>query len=973
MVEPGASRSSTIFFVFNPEPRSAQVNLSQGNFVEIVIVAQNRSGRPVRVQAILDPIPGQPAMELEPLPIEVWERWLEILETAPELDFEDAGEHRFRVRVSLPADARLGSYQFRLILSGVENPDEQIAVSDPITFTVVGPQMDIRPFVIGAAVILVLVILGIIAAALLIRPRPSLQITLEPPPSAVQGEPAQYNLRVTNLRAEPAKNVMVDYGLPDSVAAASAFVPGETLRHCDTLNRRIRCDLGSLAEEECIQITFMAIPGPAATTITNTQSFTVSAQLGQFTSQNPVRLAGARARTPVSPAPGPYAIALLPTTSTPLVEEDFAYQVLAWSTVTATQQLSFTFSLPAGMRYIDPMPTQCDPRRSDYFNVDCHAALPFASSNAGISRFDLRARATTASAAPARLTAVTNLAPDPDKALQRSAATQVVNTALFFDGVDDWAQLGYNQAPKSFTLEMWVHPYSSDDGQSFAGLHREEPDEVRNLFLVGYWFGSLQVNVNGEPHNLDAPKRIDRFHLAVVVEAIDGNRSKVTVYINGVEQEWEEPEPSEVCDRCKIFNTVMPGGQNPLPWVLGQDWDLGSQGKKPSDFFHGTIAEVRIWDVARTKDQILSTFQERPRGDEKNLVAYYRLEPVDLESDALVSRVASASPGKRIEATWVEAEPLYGTALRFNGLNDALPVPGLQLADFKPDADGQVEVTLAGWVLVDAIPSQQEWILGSAVPTGGTLTLASGAGPQTGLLNAPAAADQAALVSAQSELLVAQQAAQALGLDAQQAASDRYNARQRLIYALALLNTNQRIQQDPGLAQASQMIEPTPTENLQVTVAELGPLAAITTTQDIPGYAVALQGNIARITELNAELQAATAALQQEPTPAPSSPPSSPAGAVAPQAQAEALFKALMQEARNDLLDQVNSVSQGILTPQEEASPNPGLILESRQAEYGDVIAPQAEQVLGNLENLINRPPIQPKICNPPPTSWKGL
>ena len=45
MAEPIANESSKISFVISPEPCQAQVDLSQGNFVDIVIVAQNHSGR----------------------------------------------------------------------------------------------------------------------------------------------------------------------------------------------------------------------------------------------------------------------------------------------------------------------------------------------------------------------------------------------------------------------------------------------------------------------------------------------------------------------------------------------------------------------------------------------------------------------------------------------------------------------------------------------------------------------------------------------------------------------------------------------------------------------------------------------------------------------------------------------------------------------------------------------------------------
>jgi uncharacterized repeat protein (TIGR01451 family) len=785
MADQSANKTPEITFIFNPEPRYAQVDLSQGTYVEIVIVAQNRSGRPVRVQPILDPMWNQSAYGSEPLPTNIWAAWMSLQDTSPELDFEANGVHSFIVRINLPLDAQLGQYQFRLILSGVQNPDDEFAASDPITFTVTGPPRDLRPLAIGASALLVVVILGIIAFFLLVRPRPSLEITLKPPPYAIQGEPATYTLSITNQGSKPAANVMVDYTLPDGVVGAAAYVPGETLRHCDALDleRRVRCDLDTLEVENTAQVDFLVIPGPASETITNTLAFTVSAQLDQALSVFPVEPPASKKNTAVNPASSPFAIALLPSTITPLSGEKFDFQVLAWSTVTTTQTLTFTLTLPPGIHFIENLDREkYSLTQPDYFTMSGKLPLPFAGSVADITHLKLPAQADLPVTAPARLEAISNLS--PDQALTRTAAIDVVETALYFDGRDDWVQLGYNQAPKEFTIEMWVHPYSGDDGQSFAGLHRQEPDGVSNLFLVGYWFGGLHINVNGISHNLDFPKDTSRYHLAVVVKQYDQGKSTVTVYKNGVEQAWSEPEPEGICDRCKIFDSTMPGGENSLLWVLGQEWDLGSQGKKASDFFHGTLGEVRIWDTARTKEEINATYQVRPRGDEPHLVAYYRLEPVDPDSEMLPSRAASASPGQRMGGvTWVEAEPRYGTALQFNGLNQSLAAPGLELASFKATPTGEVELTLAARIMVAEIPSQQEWILGSTVPSGSTILEESTASPQAGVIP-----PQQALVSAENEVLSALQAAQEINLDITGVISASRSAREALFASLVPLS-----------------------------------------------------------------------------------------------------------------------------------------------------------------------------------------
>ncbi len=951
-------------FILIPEPRQAQVNLSQGNFVDITITAQNRSGRPVRVQAITAPLGMTSAIEIEPLPVEIWENWLQIRSDQPEWEFAANGVRQYTVRISLPSDARQGVYRFRLMISGVENPDEEFAESDPITFTVVGPEVNIQPFVISAAVILALIILGVIAAALLIRPRPSLKTELQAPPGAVQGQPAAYTLKIQNTGQQPAENVTADYRLPDSVAAANAFVRGETVRHCDASARLIHCDLGVLAANGQVEVSFQAIPGPKAQSLSNTRVMTVTAQMSGATSVMPVKPVNTQQSTPVSAAPGPFVVALNASTLTPVFEEDYTYQVLAWSAITTSQQMSFTFRLPVGMRYVNPLPAQCSHVREDYFTLECATPLSPAARNEDITTINLRASATAAGAASASLQAETNLSRVGGQPAARTLQTQVVNTALFFDGVQAWAQLGYSKAPKTFTVEMWVHPYSSDDGQSFIGLHREEPEAVRNLFLAGYWSGSLQVNVNGEYHNLETPKRTDRYHLAVVVQAINPNQSKVTVYVNGVEQDWQEPEDPSVCDRCKIFDSVMPGGDNPLPWVIGQDWDMGSQGKKTSDFLHGTLAEVQIWEAARSKDQIQESFQVRPQGNEPGLAAYYRLEPLTPDSDTLVSRVASAPAGKSMGAKWTEAEPLYGTALRFNGISDSLAVPGLQLQNMQADANGQVEVTMAGWMMVDAIPSQQEWVLGSTVPTVGTLGLAAGASPETIAFETPSATDQAELAASRSELLAAQQAAIDLGVDTTQISASRYNARQRLILALYYLVNDSTATASPDIAAITNLLKfPVTLQSVEATTAELGSLSkAAGVTQDISTTVSALQTNLAHINQYTLELnslgspQAGAAATTAVAAP----------GATAPLTSAEqgaALLKSLLENAQKELKKLDDAANSGSLSPAEVNSPNAGTIAPARLDEYRQTIAPISSQIQSLLTVLLaNQAPNQPDL-----------
>jgi len=93
-----------------------------------------------------------------------------------------------------------------------------------------------------------------------------------------------------------------------------------------------------------------------------------------------------------------------------------------------------------------------------------------------------------------------------------------------------------------------------------------------------------------------------------------------------------------------------------------------------TDFFKGSIAEVRIWNTVRSSEEIQRNLSRRLQGDEPNLVGYWRFEEGD--GDRIYNLVrqnttASAGFGKAFNANWVNASqfptPPLPFSLEFNG------------------------------------------------------------------------------------------------------------------------------------------------------------------------------------------------------------------------------------------------------------------------------------------------------------------
>jgi len=179
------------------------------------------------------------------------------------------------------------------------------------------------------------------------------------------------------------------------------------------------------------------------------------------------------------------------------------------------------------------------------------------------------------------------------------------NPALRLDGKDDWVELTDFVVPEIFTVEMWINPNSTRDGQCFIGKHTIDGG---NIFLVGYWSGALHVRIRSDTHQ-EGDKITGFHHLAVVVEKATSSSSDVTVYRNG-DLLWQKTLADTIGD---------PTGK---PWVLGQDWD----GESLSDFFNGIVDEIRVWDAARTQEQIQATMDTKLTGSEPGLIGYWNFD-----------------------------------------------------------------------------------------------------------------------------------------------------------------------------------------------------------------------------------------------------------------------------------------------------------------------------------------------------------
>ncbi|HLL00799.1 MAG TPA: LamG domain-containing protein [Myxococcaceae bacterium] len=177
---------------------------------------------------------------------------------------------------------------------------------------------------------------------------------------------------------------------------------------------------------------------------------------------------------------------------------------------------------------------------------------------------------------------------------------------LTFDGTRSFVDLG--EAPAlsftgTVTMEAWIRPRSIDGLRNILahGYTANPPGELllrisNGQYQAGSWNGSNFV-VSAPIPREDIGSWV---HLAGVY---DGTSWRL--YRNGQEL------------------ASLPSTVGVLP--VSEAWSIGARGGVQERYFHGDIAQVNLWRVPRTPEQIREDMQRAPKGDEQGLAGSWSL------------------------------------------------------------------------------------------------------------------------------------------------------------------------------------------------------------------------------------------------------------------------------------------------------------------------------------------------------------
>jgi len=211
-------------------------------------------------------------------------------------------------------------------------------------------------------------------------------------------------------------------------------------------------------------------------------------------------------------------------------------------------------------------------------------------------------------------------------------------SVLSFNGTDAKIDVPYNQLlnPESFTIEAWAKVTGGRNYRSVV-TSRNDPPLAGYIFYVSssnaweFWLGS------GEKWNVVGGPTVEPNVWTHLAGSYDRSSQTMRFYINSKEVGF-------------------------LTWVDFQANDIrplrigaGATEEEGKHWFAGEIAEVRLWDGARSSEAIASLMSRRLTGSETDLLAYWPMdEGVELTIlDETENNNHGAISGN---AVWVESD-----------------------------------------------------------------------------------------------------------------------------------------------------------------------------------------------------------------------------------------------------------------------------------------------------------------------------
>jgi gliding motility-associated-like protein len=266
------------------------------------------------------------------------------------------------------------------------------------------------------------------------------------------------------------------------------------------------------------------------------------------------------------------------------------------------------------------------------------------------------------------------------------------NNGLNFDGVNDYVQAGAPlplTSSGNFTIEAWVKPSVID--ANYRGFFGKQGSLGRAP--------SIWVGPSGSLHTdaYNASNTSDRYDLLVnnffevntwthVAYVRSGNT--FIVYKNGV----------QVTTRTAPANVFLPN----------ESFDIG----RVDNYLNGTLDEVRVWNTARTAQQIQTNLGQELVGNESGLLAYYNFnQGVAGGNNTAITTLTNATSTANMTGTLTGFQRTGSTSNFVSGVWPVITVQPVASATVCPG--GSISVSAIG------APLSYQWFSNTTASTSG--------------------------------------------------------------------------------------------------------------------------------------------------------------------------------------------------------------------------------------------------------------
>lgn len=200
-----------------------------------------------------------------------------------------------------------------------------------------------------------------------------------------------------------------------------------------------------------------------------------------------------------------------------------------------------------------------------------------------------------------------------------TAAANLVPALTGLSASASYAKVGNLKPGNTVTLEAWVYPTG---WREYSGREKHGLNFIVKGLLGSHWDFIFALQENGilcvgntygyiGVHN----KRVPASKWTHVAVTINNNTGDIRFYINGAYvgngSGWQGRNPARKGFISYTGNELDLGGFNQRGWGYN------------NDNFRGSIADVRIWNVVRSAQQIAANYNKQLSGKESGLMAYW--------------------------------------------------------------------------------------------------------------------------------------------------------------------------------------------------------------------------------------------------------------------------------------------------------------------------------------------------------------